>query len=47
MTPRYRILPAADADLDAHADHLAAEASVETALRFYDAAHATFDSISS
>jgi plasmid stabilization system protein ParE len=47
MTLRYRILPAADRDLDDHAAHLAAEASLETALRFYDAAGATFSRIAS
>jgi toxin ParE1/3/4 len=43
MTPRYRVLPAADLDLDHQADYLAREASLETALRFYDAACSTFE----
>ena len=34
----YRVLPAADADLDDQAAYLAREASIETAFRFYDAA---------
>jgi putative addiction module CopG family antidote len=41
------VLPAADRDLDDQAAHLAAEASLETALRFYDAAGATFGKIAS
>ena len=41
----YRVLPAADADLDDQADYLAREASLETALRFYDAAASTFEAI--
>jgi toxin ParE1/3/4 len=45
MSGRYRVLPAADRDLDDQAAHLAAEASLETALRFYDAACATFAKI--
>ena len=43
MTRKYRVLPAADTDLDGQADYLAREASLETALRFYDAAHSTFE----
>jgi toxin ParE1/3/4 len=42
MTPRFHVLPAADRDLDDQADYLAREASIETALRFYDAADTTF-----
>jgi toxin ParE1/3/4 len=42
MTLHYRILPAADRDLDGQAAYLAQEASLETALRFYDAASTTF-----
>ena len=38
MTARYRVLPAADRDLDDQAAYLASQASLETALRFYDAA---------
>jgi toxin ParE1/3/4 len=45
MTPGYRVLPAADVDLDHQADYLASEASLDTALRFYDAARTTFDKI--
>ncbi len=47
MTPGYRILPAADRDLDDQAAYLATQASLETALRFYDAASSTFDKIAS
>jgi toxin ParE1/3/4 len=43
MTAQYRVLPAADADLDEQAAYLARAASLETALRFYDAASATFE----
>lgn len=42
MTPRYRILPLADRDLDEQARYLAGNASLEVALRFYDAADQTF-----
>lgn len=45
MTPQYRVLPAADRDLDGQADYLAREASLETALRFYDAARTTFEKL--
>jgi toxin ParE1/3/4 len=45
MTPRYDILPAADQDLDDQAGYLAQHASLETALRFYDAAAATFEKV--
>jgi toxin ParE1/3/4 len=38
----YSVSPAADRDMDDQADYLATEASLETALRFYDAAAATF-----
>jgi toxin ParE1/3/4 len=41
MTFGLRILPAADADVDAAAFFIAQD-SVETALRFYDAVEATF-----
>jgi toxin ParE1/3/4 len=47
MTRRPRVLPAADRDLDDQAAYLATEASLETALRFYDAASATFGKIAS
>jgi toxin ParE1/3/4 len=42
MTPRYNLLPAADRDLDDQAGYLAQHASLEVALRFYDAAAASF-----
>jgi toxin ParE1/3/4 len=42
MTGHYHVLPAADRDLDDQAAYLATEASLETALRFYDAAGTTF-----
>jgi toxin ParE1/3/4 len=45
MTPSYRVLPAADTDLDDQAAYLAREASLDVALRFYDAAAATFEEI--
>lgn len=45
MTLPYRVLPAADADLDDQAAYLARNASLETALRFYAAAQATFEQI--
>lgn len=45
MTARYRLLPAADRDLDDQAAYLADQASLETALRFYDAARATFERV--
>ncbi len=45
MTPRYRVLPTADSDLDDQAEYLAREASLETAQRFYDAARTTFEKI--
>ena len=45
MTRLYHILPAADQDLDDQAAYLASAASLETALRFYDAADTTFGNI--
>lgn len=42
MTASFTVLPAADRDLDRQAEYLAREASLETALRFYDAANTTF-----
>jgi len=42
MTAHYRVLPAADRDLDDQAAYLATQASLDTALRFYDAASFTF-----
>lgn len=41
---RCRIRPAADADLDHHASHIA-EDNLEVALRFYDQARRTFDEL--
>lgn len=43
MTPRYSLLQAADQDLDDQADYLVQEASLDIALRFYDAARTTFE----
>ncbi len=45
MTPSYRVLPSADSDLDGQAGYLMQEAGLETALRFYDAAAATFENL--
>jgi plasmid stabilization system protein ParE len=42
MTAQYHIRLAADRDLDDQAAYLAQEASLETALRFYDASGVTF-----
>ncbi len=39
------VRPAAGRDLDEQAESLAAEASLETALRFYDAARLTFQEL--
>jgi toxin ParE1/3/4 len=47
MTRCYHVLPAADRDLDDQDAYLAAEASLETAVRFYDAANITFGTIAS
>ncbi len=47
MTGRYSVLPSADRDLDDQAAYLATHASLETALRFYDAASSTFGKLSS
>ncbi len=38
MIGRYRLLPAADRDLDDQAAYLATEGSLKTALRLYEAA---------
>jgi len=43
MTPSYRLLPSAAKDLDDQAGYLMQEASLETALRFYDATASTFE----
>jgi len=45
MTAHYRVRPAADTDLDDQAAYLAREASLDIALRFYDAAAVTFEQI--
>ncbi len=45
MTPPIRVLPAADRDIDGQAGYLLREASLETALRFYDASAATFQNL--
>ena len=48
MSGHYRILPAADRDPDeqsAYMAYMAERASLETALRFYDAASSTFSKI--
>lgn len=42
MSSQYRVLPAADLDLEDQAAYLASQASLETALRFYDAASSSF-----
>lgn len=42
MTSRLLIRPAADRDMDARAEYLAEHASLEIALRFYDAASEAF-----
>ena len=47
MTRYYHVLPAADRDLDDQAAYLATQASLETVLRFYDAASITFGKIAS
>jgi toxin ParE1/3/4 len=45
VTPRVSVLPAADYDIDGLAGYLMQEVSLETALRFYDAAAATFENL--
>lgn len=42
---RIRIAPQAERDIDGFVVYLAAEADVETAVRFFDAAHETFKAI--
>jgi toxin ParE1/3/4 len=42
MMPHYHVRPSADLDLDGLAEYLARAASLEIALRFYDAAASTF-----
>jgi toxin ParE1/3/4 len=45
MMPQHYVSPTADRDLDEQAAYLAREASLDTALRFYDAVAATFENI--
>jgi toxin ParE1/3/4 len=45
MIPHYHVRPSADLDLDGHAEYLVREASLKTALRFYDAAASTFEAL--
>lgn len=45
MMPSVQLLPAADRDLDEQAGYLAKAAGLETALRFYDSAASTFESL--
>ena len=45
MTPRFRLYPAADRDVDEQAAYLAQEASLETAFRFYDQVFATLEAL--
>jgi toxin ParE1/3/4 len=45
MIPRYHVRPSADLHLDGQAEYLAREASIEAALRFYDAAASTFENL--
>ena len=47
MTPRFVVLPAADRDIDEQAEYLSVQASLETALRFYDAIEETFSFLAS
>lgn len=42
MSPRYSVKPKADRDLDDYADYLAEQASLDVAIRFFDAARETF-----
>ena len=42
MIARYVVKPKADRDLDDYADYLAEQASLDVALRFFDAAYSTF-----
>jgi toxin ParE1/3/4 len=45
MTPRVSVRPTADRAIDGQAGYLMQEASLETALRFYDATAATFETL--
>ncbi len=47
MTPPYRVLPAADRDVDDQAAYLAEQAGLETALRFLDTVAFTFGRLAS
>jgi toxin ParE1/3/4 len=42
VSARYLVKPKADRDLDDYADYLAEKASLDVALRFFDAAYSTF-----
>jgi toxin ParE1/3/4 len=42
VIPRHVVKPKADRDLDDYADYLAEHASLDVALRFFDAVHSTF-----
>jgi toxin ParE1/3/4 len=45
MTPQVSVLPAAERDIDGQAEYLFREASLETALRFYDFAAVAFEKL--
>lgn len=45
MTPRFRLRPAAEKDVDEQADYLAREAGLETAFRYYDQVFATLEAL--
>ena len=47
MKPAIFVRPAAERDLDEQAQYLATQGSVERALRFYQAAEATFELLAS
>jgi toxin ParE1/3/4 len=45
MTPQVSVLPAAGRDIDGQAEYLFREASLETALRFYEFAAASLEKL--
>ena len=45
MTPQVSVLPAAERDIDGQAEYLFREASLETALRFYEFAAVDFEKL--
>jgi toxin ParE1/3/4 len=45
MTPQVSVLPAAERDIDGQAEYLFREASLETALRFYEFAAVAFEKL--